>query len=145
MATEKTSAHSKNAAAKAANRVDDARDDGQAQPTPAEAIHELGGTLGRAWSEARDSVSDIGAKLGRGARNVREGTREAAAETREGFQDAIDGMGELGQEIAEDAMELGRSIGVSVSEFVRRHPIRSIAIAAATGAIAARLLRRRGR
>lgn len=144
MATEKTSARSK-AAAEAANPVDDVTGDEQAQPSPAEAIHELGDTLGRAWSEARDSVSGIGARLGRRARNVRAETREAASETREGFQEAIDDMGELGQEIAEDAMELGRSIGLSVSEFVRRHPMRSIAIAAVTGAIAVRLLRRRGR
>jgi ElaB/YqjD/DUF883 family membrane-anchored ribosome-binding protein len=145
MATEKTPARSKAAVAEAPTLVDDVPGDDQAQPSPAEAIHELGGTLGRAWSEARDSVSDIGAKLGQRARNVRAETREAASETREGFQEAIDDMGELGQEIAEDAMELGRSIGLSVSEFVRRHPMRSIAIAAVTGAIAARLLRRRGR
>jgi ElaB/YqjD/DUF883 family membrane-anchored ribosome-binding protein len=114
-------------------------------PTPAEAIHELSGSLGRAWSEARDSVSDIGAKLGQRARNVRDETRGAASETREGFSEAIDEMGELGQEVAEDAMELGRAVGVSVAQFVRRHPMRSIAIAAVAGAFAAHLLRRRGR
>ncbi len=145
MATEKSPARSKSAVVEAAVVVDEVIADEPSQPSPAEAIHELGGTLGRAWSEARDSVSDIGAKLGQRARNVRAETREVASETREGFQEAIDDMGELGQEIAEDAIELGRSIGVSVSEFVRRHPMRSIAIAAVTGAIAARLLRRRGR
>jgi ElaB/YqjD/DUF883 family membrane-anchored ribosome-binding protein len=144
MATEKTPARSKDAAIEAAAAAAAAAADEQA-PSPAEAIHELSGSLGRAWSEARDSVSDIGAKLGQRARNVRTETKEAASETREGLQDAIDGMGELGQEIAEDAMELGRSVGVSVSQFVRRHPMRSIAIAAAAGAIAAHLLRRRGR
>lgn len=113
--------------------------------TPAEAIHELGDTLGRAWSEARESVSGIGARLGQRARNVRQETRAAASETREGLHEAIGGMGELGEEIADDAIELGRAVGVSVSAFVRRHPMRSLAIAAVTGALAAHLLRRRGR
>lgn len=125
--------------------IEPVTDESPVQPTPTEAIHELGGALSRAWSEARDSVSDIGAKLGQRARNVRTETREAASETREGLQDAIDGMGELGEEIAEDAMELGRAVGVSVSQFVRRHPIGSVAIAATVGAVVARLLRRRGR
>ncbi|MCQ4166506.1 hypothetical protein [Tahibacter harae] len=113
--------------------------------SPAEAIHELGDTLGRAWSEARASVSGIGAQLGQRARNVRQETRAAASETRDGLQDAIGGMGELGEEIADDAIELGRAVGVSVSAFVRRHPMRSVAIAAAAGMLAAHLLRRRGR
>jgi ElaB/YqjD/DUF883 family membrane-anchored ribosome-binding protein len=117
----------------------------RATPTPAEAIHELGDTLGRAWSEARESVSDIGARLGQRARNVRQETRAAASETREGFHDAVSDMGGLGEEIARDAITLGRSVGVSVSAFVRRHPMRSLAIAAAAGALAAHLLRRRGR
>ena len=143
MATEKISARAKtNAEAVEAAEAVNGED---AATTPAEAIHELGGSLGRAWSEARDSVSGIGAKLGQRARNVRSETREAASETREGLQDAIDGMGELGQEIAEDAIELGRSVGVSLSQFVRRHPMRSLAIAAAAGALTAHLLRRRGR
>ncbi|HSX61118.1 MAG TPA: hypothetical protein VLF18_13015 [Tahibacter sp.] len=143
MATEKTPLRSTEPAAVAAD-VHNGNGDASAK-TPAEAIHELGGALGRAWHEARDSVGDIGAKLGQRARNVRSETREAASETREGLQDAIDEMGELGQEVAEDAIELGRAVGVSVSQFVRRHPMRSIAIAAAAGALAAHLLRRRGR
>lgn len=113
--------------------------------SPAEAIHELGDTLGRAWSEARASVSGIGAQLGRRARNVRRETRAAASETREGLHDAIGDIGELGEEIADDAIELGRAVGISVSAFVRRHPMRSLAIAAAAGMLAAHLLRRRGR
>ncbi|TDR40745.1 hypothetical protein DFR29_11259 [Tahibacter aquaticus] len=112
-------------------------------PSPAEAIHELRDSVGRAWSEARDSVSGLGVKLGQRARNVRDETRQAASDTRESFDDAVSEMGELGEEIAEDAMELGRSIGVSVSQFVRRHPVRSVAIAAVAGALAAHLLRRR--
>ena len=139
MATEKIPVRPK---APAAHTADETGGEA-ADRTPAEAIHELGDTLGRAWSEARDSVGDIGAKLGRRARNVRGEAREAASETREGLQDAIDEMGELGQEVAEDAMELGRAVGISVSRFVRRHPMRSLALAAAAGAIAAHLLRRR--
>ena len=140
MATEKTPQRSNAAEVGPTEALDET-----AGKTPAEAIHELGGALGRAWHEARDSVSDIGAKLGQRARNVREETREAASETRETLQDAIDDMGELGQEVAEDAIELGRAVGVSVSKFVRQHPMRSLAIAAATGALVAHLLRRRGR
>lgn len=126
--------------------LDETESNGAAgQASPAEAIHELGDTLGRAWSEARASVSGIGAQLGQRARNVRQETRAAASETREGLHEAIGGMGELGEEIADDAIELGRAVGVSVSAFVRRHPMRSLAIAAAAGALAAHLLRRRGR
>lgn len=140
MATEKTPVRSKAPDAAAIEAGDEA-----VGKTPAEAIHELGGALGRAWHEARDSVSDIGSKLGQRARNVRDETREAASETRETLQDAIDDMGELGQEVAEDAIELGRAVGVSVSKFVRQHPMRSLAIAAVAGALTAHLLRRRGR
>ena len=104
--------------------------DAQDSPTsPAQAVHELRDSVSRAWSEARSSVSGLGVKLGRRARNVGEETRAAAADTRESFDAAVGEMGELGEEIAEDAMELGRAVGVSVSQFVRRHPIRSIAIA----------------
>lgn len=110
---------------------------------PAQAVHELRDSVSRAWSEARSSVNGLGVKLGRRARNVGEETRGAAADTRESFDAAVGEMGELGEEIAEDAMELGRAVGVSVSQFVRRHPIRSIAIAAVAGALAAQLLRRR--
>jgi ElaB/YqjD/DUF883 family membrane-anchored ribosome-binding protein len=141
MATEKTPVRSNTPDVEPATAVDEAN----GSKTPAEAIHELGGALGRAWHEARDSVSDIGSKLGQRARNVRDETREAASETRETLQDAIDDMGELGQEVAEDAIELGRAVGVSVSKFVRQHPMRSLAIAAVAGAFAAHLLRRRGR
>lgn len=111
--------------------------------SPAQAVHELRDSVSRAWSEARSSVSGLGVKLGRRARNVGDETRAAAADTRESFDEAVGGMGELGEEIAEDAMELGRAVGVSVSQFVRRHPIRSVAIAAIAGALAAQLLRRR--
>jgi ElaB/YqjD/DUF883 family membrane-anchored ribosome-binding protein len=141
MATEKTPVRPNTPDVDPATAVDEAN----GSKTPAEAIHELGGALGRAWHEARDSLSDIGSKLGQRARNVRDETREAASETRETLQDAIDDMGELGQEVAEDAIELGRAVGVSVSKFVRQHPMRSLAIAAVAGAFAAHLLRRRGR
>lgn len=114
-----------------------------ATTSPAQAVHELRDSVGRAWSEARSSVSGLGVKLGRRARTVGEETRAAATDTRESFDAAVGEMGELGEEIAEDAMELGRAVGVSVSQFVRRHPIRSVAIAAIAGALAAQLLRRR--
>lgn len=120
--------------------------DGEAEATPvspAQAVHELRDSVSRAWSEARSSVSGLGVKLGQRARNVGDETRAAAADTRESFDAAVGEMGELGEEIAEDAMELGRAVGVSVSQFVRRHPIRSVAIAAIAGALAAQLLRRR--
>lgn len=114
-----------------------------AEPTTASAVHELTGSLGRAWSEARATVNGIGENLGRRARNVRDETRRAATETRETLGDAASDMADLGEEIAEDAIELGRALGVSVSRFVRKHPVRSVALAAAAGAVLAHLLRRR--
>lgn len=122
-----------------------AADDARQEHGAAEAVHELTDSLGRAWSEARGTVNDLGANLGRRARNVREEARSASFEARETLSDAAAGMAELGEEIAEDAVELGRALGVSVSRFVRKHPIRSVAIAAAAGAVLARLLRSRRR
>lgn len=125
--TEKSPTRAKTAAAKADNGADaagaahddrphdesehvgdNADPDAAAEPTTAAAVHELTGSLGRAWSEARATVNGLGENLGRRARNVRDETRRAATETRETLGDAASDMADLGEEIAEDAIELGR-------------------------------------
>jgi ElaB/YqjD/DUF883 family membrane-anchored ribosome-binding protein len=143
--TEKTPTRSK-PPADAAPDVHDGVDANAAdEPTAAAAVHELTDTLGRAWNEARGTVNQLGVDLGKRAKNVRNETRRAASEARETLGDAATDMAELGEEIAEDAIELGRVLGVGVSRFVRKHPVRSIAIAAAAGAVFAHLLRGRRR
>lgn len=122
-----------------------AADAGGDEPNAAAAVHELTDTLGRAWSEARGTVNQLGVDLGKRAKNVRAETRRAASEARETLSDAAGDMAELGEEIAEDAIELGRALGLGVSRFVRKHPVRSVAIAAAAGAVFAHLLRGRRR
>ncbi|UXI69990.1 DUF883 family protein [Tahibacter amnicola] len=112
-------------------------------PDAAKAAHELKDALGRAWSEARDTVGSLRGTLGKGARNVGRDTREAATEARETLSGAASEFGQLGEEVADDALELARAVGLGVSRYVRRHPLQSIVVAAAAGALIGRLLRGR--
>ena len=115
----------------------------EAAPSPAEAAQHLKASLGRAWEEARDTVRDVGETWIRGADNVGAEARHAASATRETLGDAWEGLGELGEGIADDSLQLARAVGVDLERYVRRHPLRSLAIAAATGAVLAHLLRGR--
>jgi len=145
--TEKTSSKTKAKPDDADGVHNGAPDDHVAddEPNAAAAVHELTDTLGRAWTEARGTVSQLGVDLGKRAKNVRNETRRAASEARETLGEAAGDMAELGEEIAEDAIELSRALGLSVSRFVRKHPVRSVAMAAAAGAVFAHLLRGRRR
>jgi hypothetical protein len=130
-------------AATAANESDG---DAKAVPTPAEALEELTGTLGRAWTGARGAVGAVGVTLKRHARNVGAETREAATETKDTLGDAVSGIGELGHEVAEDLGEIAKALGVSLRDYVRARPVKSLVIAAIAGAVVGRmLLGRRGR
>ena len=115
----------------------------EAVPSPAEAAQHLKASLGRAWEEARDTVRDVGETWKRGAGHVGAEARHAASQTRETLGDAWEGLGELGEGIADDSLQLARAVGVDLERYVRRHPLRSLAIAAATGAVLAHLLRGR--
>lgn len=121
---------------------DHAADD---EPNAAAAMHGLTDSLGRAWAEARGTVNQLGIDLGKRAKNVRNETRRAANEARETLGEAAGDMAGLGEEIAQDTIELGRAVGLSLSRFVRKHPVRSVAVAAAVGAVFAHLLRGRRR
>lgn len=112
--------------------------------SPAEAAGELKESLGRAWTDARETVRSVGDTWRRGARNVRKETRKTASATRETLGEAFGGMGELGEEIAEEALDLAQAVGLNMKRFVRRHPLRSLAIAAVAGVFLAHAMRRRG-
>jgi ElaB/YqjD/DUF883 family membrane-anchored ribosome-binding protein len=109
----------------------------------AAAARHLKESLGRAWSDAKDTVRDVGDTWRRSATNVRAEARHATSETRDTLGDALGGMGELGEGIAEDTLDLARSVGINLERYVQRHPLRSVAIAAAGGALIALLLRGR--
>ncbi|GEM_PF-4330277 len=107
------------------------------------AAREFGDALGRVWSEARQTLHDVGDAWRQHGKSAQEEMRSAASETRETLGEAYADMGELGGELADDARELGRAVSADVSRYVRRNPMRSLAIAVAAGALVAYMLRGR--
>ena len=117
--------------------------EGDESLSTARAARRLKDDLGRVWSEARETVRDVGDTWRRGASNVGAEARHAASETRDTLGEALSGVGELGEDIAQDSIQLARSVGVNLENYVRKYPLRSVAIAAAAGAVLAHLLRGR--
>jgi ElaB/YqjD/DUF883 family membrane-anchored ribosome-binding protein len=95
------------------------------------------------WNEARDTVREVGDTWRRGAGNVGAEARHAASQTRDTLDEALSGVGELGEDIAQDSLQLARAVGMNLEGYVRKYPLRSVAIAVATGAVLAHLLRGR--
>jgi ElaB/YqjD/DUF883 family membrane-anchored ribosome-binding protein len=124
------------------NRHEASGDDTDPVSAAAAARH-LKESLGRAWSDAKDTVRDVGDTWRRSAGNVRAEARHATNETRDTLGDALGGMGELGEGIAEDTLDMARSVGINLERYVQRYPLRSVALAAAGGALIALLLRGR--
>jgi hypothetical protein len=111
--------------------------------TPAEAAQELRNSLGRVWIAARENVRDIGQAWRRSARLMGEETRHAAGETRDSIGAAMNDMGEVREDLMREARDLSRSVSSNLGRYMRAHPVRTLAIAAVTGAIVAQALRRR--